>query len=90
MSRFHVMQRESTQIETAPRPELGHAAGVPQSYSTAQVAALMGVTRQTINAWISAGLLPAFNIGNDDRPRLRVTAPDLHAFIEARRLGGVA
>lgn len=58
-----------------------------RSYSSVEVAALLGVTRTTVTRWAAAGLLSAFDIGGPGRPRLRFTEDALRAFIDARRLG---
>lgn len=61
----------------APKSNAEH-----QAYSTAQVAALMGVARQTVSRWVDAGRIAAFDIGAPGRPRIRITQAALQAFID--------
>lgn len=59
---------------------------ITRSYSTTEVADLLGVRRQTVTRWIGAGRLPAFDIGSPGRPRLRVTEAALRAYIDANQI----
>ncbi|MGQ0847483.1 MAG: helix-turn-helix domain-containing protein [Sporichthyaceae bacterium] len=63
------------------------AAAGHRAYSTAELADLFGVARQTVARWIATGSLVAFDIGSPGRPRLRVTEGSVAAFIAERRLG---
>lgn len=55
----------------------------PHSYSTTEVATLLGVTRQTVHRWVATGRLAGFNIGGPGRARIRVTKRVVEAFIDS-------
>ena len=57
-----------------------------RAYSCADVAELLGVTRQTVHRWVIEGRLAAFDIGVPARPRLRVTEATIRDFIAARQV----
>lgn len=60
-----------------------------QSYSTSEVAALLGVTRPTVHRWVAQGQIAAFDIRGKGarRARLRFTALAVNAFIAANKVG---
>lgn len=51
--------------------------------TTAEVAAIIGVTRQTVDAWIRAGKLPARRIQVGKRAIYRVKRAQLALFVRA-------
>lgn len=57
-----------------------------RSYSASEVAAYLGVTRQTVHRWVAIGRLSGFNIGGPGRARIRITSDVLDAFIAGRAL----
>lgn len=59
---------------------------VMRSHSTAEVAEMLGVHRQTVHRWVTSGRLAAFDIGVPGRPRLRVTDAALREFIAAGQI----
>lgn len=68
------MSRESTPFNESQR-----------LYSTAEVAKLWGVTRQTVNRYVTAGRLVAIDIApkGASKQKLRYTPAALDAFIKA-------
>lgn len=57
-----------------------------RTYSSAEVAAFLGVTRQTVHQWVALGKLPAFDIGGPGRARIRITQHVLDAFVATNKL----
>lgn len=58
-----------------------------QMYSTTEAAELLSVSPTTVFRWITAGYLPAINVGEPGkRPKIRISEDDLHRFIENRAL----
>ena len=53
---------------------------------TREVAGRLKVSTRTAQRLIKSGRLPAINVGSAARPRWRVTADDLAAFVNASRL----
>ena len=51
--------------------------GVPEALTTGQVAKRVGVSPNTVRAWIKAGKLPAFRVGE----RLRVRTEDVGRMV---------
>jgi uncharacterized protein YjcR len=63
--------------------------------TTAEAAKAIGVSPNTVRAWIDADAdpLPAFNIsGDDDKPRWRINEDHLRAYMDkrAKAAGGAA
>jgi excisionase family DNA binding protein len=57
-------------------------------YTVAQLARLWGVSAEYVYAEIRAKRLPAVQLGNGDRDKLRVSARDAAAWIAEHRLAG--
>jgi excisionase family DNA binding protein len=54
-------------------------------YSTTETAELLSVSPTTVFRWVTAGYLPAINIGEPGkRPKIRISEDDLQRFIEKR------
>ena len=53
-----------------------------QFFSIAEVAAILGVSRKLVHAWINEGRLPIFRLGQTHR-LIRIRKCDLEQFIEA-------
>lgn len=59
----------------------------PQMYSTAEAAELLSVSPMTVWRWVTAGYLPASNVGEPGkRPKIRISEDDLRRFIDDRAL----
>lgn len=50
----------------------------------AEVAKLLKVSESTVSAWITAGLMPAVNLGTEQRKRYRVSDEQLAEFMRRR------
>lgn len=57
-----------------------------RSYSAIEVAAMLGVSRQTVHRWVAIGRLSGFNIGGPNKTRIRIPSHVLEAFIADRAL----
>lgn len=52
--------------------------------TTAEAADALGVSSNTVRAYIDAKVLPAFDIAIKGRKRLRISEDDLRAFMDQR------
>ena len=53
-------------------------------YSTEQVAKLFGISVSSVRRKINSGEIRWINVGSVERPRIRITEDDLHAYTEAQ------
>lgn len=54
----------------------------------AEVAKLLQVSESTVSAWITAGLMPAVNLGTERRKRYRISDEQLAEFMRRRTVNG--
>jgi excisionase family DNA binding protein len=64
-----------------PCPDLGERG----FYTVAEVADLLGFTRETVYKWISEGVLPAVAVGRPGSKRWRIDIADVHEMIRGSR-----
>ncbi|HJN08180.1 MAG: helix-turn-helix domain-containing protein [Pirellulaceae bacterium] len=56
------------------------------TYTPAQLAKQLQVSRTKVMTWISSGKLTAVNVGEGDVPRYRITADAVETFLDRRQV----